>query len=110
MKILILDDDQTRHLLLSDQYRDMEQAHVTTAAKAIAAVRSERFDVVTLDHDLGDWQHNTTGTDVVRAIVSLPAEARPARVIMHTGSSRDGLRCLEMLRAAGIPSAWEPAP
>ncbi len=62
MRALIVDDDKVRGKAIADGLSDyMTSVVVVTALPAIKAVRTRRFDVIFMDHDLGEQM---TGVDV----------------------------------------------
>ena len=115
-RILILDDDGTRHAAFAARYSDAERVHVHSVAEALAALRDDgpRFDLATLDHDLGEWQidcygkREITGLEVAVAIARMDEERRPARVVVHSWNPPGALRMLDYLREAGVPCSYEP--
>lgn len=56
MRVLILDDDDERHQYFAEIYGGQEVVHVRKYSEALSALDSQRpFDVIQLDHDLGDF-------------------------------------------------------
>lgn len=53
MKILILDDDETRHEQFRTNFAKHQLVHTYTVDEAIRALKIHRFDCIMLDHDLG---------------------------------------------------------
>lgn len=94
LKILILEDDQNR----IDTFRTKLSRHtlffVSTAADAIAWIRSEAeagaaFDVIFLDHDLGgeafvNTNNKNTGSEVVRWLTSYQGVLEQPYIIIHS--------------------------
>lgn len=60
-----------------------------------------KFDVVSLDHDLGDYM---TGWDVVDKLLELPEEQRPNQVIIHSANFPAGKKMAEALQEANFPN------
>lgn len=108
MRLLFLDDDQTR----IDQFYEWTRGHdltvVMNAEDAIFVLsRDEPFDLIFLDHDLEDMHYTpqgyqerpeTTGDAVAQWLVANP-EKRPKRAIVHSwnpdGAQRMGARLHE---------------
>lgn len=93
LRVLVLDDDDTRHNLFREWLEEHEAHHVHTAAQAMKALHNEpRFDIVCLDHDLGILS-SAPGSDVSGAVVAqfiahgLDEEKQPRRVIVHSWNS-----------------------
>jgi two-component system response regulator RegA len=97
LKILLVDDDESNRLTLSVLLED-EDFHVTTAAsraeaEALVSAQSD-YDVVLLDHTLGDG----FGTD----LIPLLRERIPrAKVVAMSGSS--GAEMMLMQADAALP-------
>ena len=53
MRILILDDDHSRHKQFSKKYASEDLTHVFTAHVCIELLKRYEYDYVFLDHDLG---------------------------------------------------------
>lgn len=114
MRILFLDDDEVRH----DRFRKMtighEVWHVRTVAEARKALAARVYDLVCLDHDLGGKQmvesrsEEGTGYHVAMAMEALPAEQRPADVVVHSYNPIGALRMANRLRSAGFRVTQAP--
>jgi hypothetical protein len=125
MKILILDDVQRR----LDVFRAMYEAQgheVVTVMKyydCIAQLEAHQWDLVHLDHDLGEFVDDAdfyldgkgqrqfyTGSHVVGEIIArtfLHGKSVPNRVIVHSINPR-GAHMRDDLNRYGIPTTWEP--
>lgn len=124
MKILILDDNMDRHEAFARHYIGHDVQHVTHALSCIAALGAARFDIVHLDHDLGDFESENgeadywvdgwgsrreyNGQNVALALVDLPDELLPGQVIIHSVNPEGARRMLAIVANAGIPVVWEP--
>jgi hypothetical protein len=129
MKILIVDDEQDRCDILADEYSrqylgaehpatgrvrvDGELVH--SACGAIATLRTEVYDVVCLDFDLGDSpdaimnrRPELTGDVVVSAILLDPHISRPGHVRVHSLSIGRGYAMVTRLRAGGVSAEYRP--
>lgn len=103
MRILFLDDSQPRH----DAYRSWTIGHVVehvhTVRQALAALKGERFDLASLDHDLceassiGQPATEPTGYDAAMALAEMPAERRPRAVAVHSMNPAGASRMVEAL-------------
>jgi coenzyme F420-reducing hydrogenase alpha subunit len=109
MKVLFLDDMQERHDLVDQSIpANAEVTHVYTAQQAIDSIKfnNSRWDVVCLDHDLGQGHglsdnEAPTGMEVVDYLLDLTEEKRPAIVVVHTWNAPAGDRMEEKLRQNG---------
>lgn len=105
MKILFLDDERWRHELMDRRHADDIVQHVYTIHQFKNALAKERFDVVSLDHDLvpSDLTYDCeTGMDAVRHLVSMPRELVPPRIIVHSWNARAAGEMMTALRDAGF--------
>ena len=124
MKVLVLDDNPYRHATFAKTFVDHEVTHVTHALKCIDIIQAERFDVIHLDHDLGDFEdeHGSAdywvdgwgsrreynGQNVASEIASLPAHMCPGEVVVHSVNPEGARRMVSIIAAAGIPVTWQP--
>lgn len=121
MRIMVLDDDETRHAAFDRAFSADVLEHTWTYWDAVALLEnSQAFDVVYLDHDLGDTEDapsvagmygdvELTGADVARFICrELEASKRPARAVVHSWNVVGAATMVAMLRGAGIPCSHEP--
>jgi hypothetical protein len=87
-KVLFLDDQMVRHDKASLHATKHAWAivHVYTAQEACAALEKQVFDIVFLDHDLGE--DGGCGMDVVDFLVELQVKAGkerlPHQIIIHS--------------------------
>jgi hypothetical protein len=116
MKMLILDDDETRHYWFSFRFSDHERTHVRNYFEAIDALVSDRFDIAFLDHDLDELavspqyvdHRPLNGMDVVRFIINLPEADRPKHFVVHSLNPVGGLRMHNELLRNGCESIRWP--
>jgi CheY-like chemotaxis protein len=114
-KILILDDDRVRHYCFDEKfaidYPDAKIDHVYTANECIEALkRTDKYDLVHLDHDLGDFgpysdEKEHTGVDVCRWMAGtdgLTEDKRPDMIIVHSWNATGAKRMIDILRDAGF--------
>lgn len=111
MRILILDDNEDRHRVFAEKYFEHELVHAYGYYEATDALsKNGKFDLVHLDHDLGDFpqlhkpdreasmygSRELTGYDVaVYMFLDLPVHKRPDLVIVHS-INPDGAHSIEM--------------
>jgi CheY-like chemotaxis protein len=130
LRILVLDDDDTRHEWFKEYFKDFEAQHVYTVDGAITALIADpQYDFVFLDHDLNDNQYKSvthidgdnipgfvgqcrkelTGLDVTLFIARiLEPEKRPKEVVVHSWNPPGAERMIQMLREVGIKThKWE---
>lgn len=102
MRALLVEDSDLLTRALARQYRaaGYDVACAGDGTHALATLLSaDRFDLVSLDHDLGDGPN---GEDVARAIANLPQDARPTAVFIHSGNDAGAARIDDVLHDAGI--------
>lgn len=80
MRVLFLDDEDWRHRVADERWSEAELWHARTVQQFRNALDGWRFDVVSLDHDLGDGED---GKAAVRHLVGLELDPKP-RVIVHS--------------------------
>ena len=68
MKILILDDQETRHVYFKEAFKSHTLSHVYTSNECIDKLSEEEFDCVTLDHDLGRLEMVESGENTGYAV------------------------------------------
>ena len=96
MRILFLDDDNRRHdyfeyAMLSNA-KEHEVVHVHTAKAAIEAlISNERFDLVHLDHDLGNGVGNN-GYEVAVFISTMSGSTVPRKIVIHSSNQQGAER------------------
>lgn len=117
--ILILDDDPVRHRAYAKKYQDDKVIHAWTYTEFVAAYKSSDWDIVHLDHDIGDnvrtpdtWTDGwgvtriRTGRDAADFITS--SHNRPKKVVIHSINPVGSRAIMGVLRQADIPVVWEP--
>lgn len=110
MRILVLDDIETRHEVIGKMLkrRGHEVVHVYTYDDAVNALQGERFDEMFLDHDLECYvpsmygSRELTGTEVARSVACLPKEKQPTRVTVHSWNDAGAKRMRSILQEQGI--------
>lgn len=114
MRVLVLDDDKTRHKTFARNLIGHEKVvHAYTYDDAVEALLSEQFDVVFFDHDLNlldkvsihkeeiDYDgkpRELTGADVALFLVSLPEEKHPQYAIVHSYNHHGAENICSILR------------
>src|SRR3954467_10883234 len=114
MRVLVLDDDNNRHVTFRRNLIGHDVVHVHTYDEAVAALAGERFDVMFLDHDLNlegvhrsvrrdeetgvEWEMN--GAHVAHVIAELPSEKRPDEVFVHSYNPDGASNMIAILHAA----------
>lgn len=120
-RILVLDDDETRHDIFSDALTGNIVTHVWTVDDACHELEAQdKFDLVYLDHDLNDHgvrstmastygEVELTGYDVALFIARRLDEAkRPNKVIVHSWNPPGARMMVACLREVGISATYEP--
>lgn len=124
-KILILDDEDYRHLRILQMHFGQKCFAVKTAEQAIKILQSETFTRIYLDHDLADEHYGLvakvetyisydhymeqkekefnegTGHAVARWLAVNPDRSPRAEIIVHSINPAGSARMLETLKKAG---------
>jgi len=118
MNILIVDDQQLRHDKFIKEYPDDNLFHVYNFDSAAQALDTQKFDMIMLDHDLGDYSgtfadgtpgKELTGYDVALYLVRVVAESNwPEYVMIHTLNNVAAWSIKNLLNTVGIKSAVRP--
>lgn len=115
MRILTLDDMDTRHYAFRRWFAGFDLVETYTAKEAINELKKGNvFDLVMLDHDLA-YEHYEdqdisldfdgemgTGMEVARFISTMSEEQRPKRVVVHSWNRGAAWRMGQVLTEAGI--------
>ena len=113
IKILFLDDDEARHALLKTWCKHADRYY--NYDDCIKALRRNRYDIVSLDHDLGKddelcipglTNKHRTGTDVATFIAALVQKPRMA--IIHSYNPIGAASMQAILDATGIRTMRVP--
>jgi len=113
MRVLVLDDDESRHRRFALNLIGHEVAHVYSYDELAEAVEEadEKFEVMYLDHDLCEDHYRGAssedcgvedGRDAARHIARLPPERRPNLVFVHSMNHSGAKEMVSILVEAGI--------
>lgn len=115
MKILILDDDDTRHRRFAQWFGGYEVDHTFTYAQFAQKYMAGKYDYVFLDHDLNDNAYASvsktenrelTGLDAAKLVAEHPDHAEHA--VVHSWNPEGAKYMLHTLRQANVPvTRWE---
>lgn len=121
MKILILDDDDTRHTTYDMRYVGHDVFHTYNYIAFTDELHSEfQWDLIHLDHDLGDLMSGDTyedgwgitreynGVHATNRICELPDGFIPKKVIIQSINPHDSRVMMNLLERRGIPTEWRP--
>lgn len=121
MRILILDDDQHRHDVFNRAYKGHDVVHAHTYFKFLDELQSgSPWDLVHLDHDLGDLHSADTyvdgwgstreynGQHASLRICELDDAELPRRVIIQSVNPEGARAMRSNLQRRGVPVVWEP--
>jgi hypothetical protein len=121
MRILILDDNSERHKIFKQFYLGHKVTHVYYYSDCIQELKKGGWDIVHLDHDLGEevndadtlvdsWgsQRLLTGLDVVRWMIDYPVKNLAKKVIVHSVNPVGGQKMQEELVQSGFDSILRP--
>ena len=113
LKILFLDDNHTRHALFKTWCQDAD--HCYGYDDCVRLLRLARYDVVSLDHDLGEddelcipgiTNKQKTGTDVAKFIATLVQ--KPNMAILHSYNPLGAEAMAAILHAANVKTMRVP--
>ena len=119
-RILILDDDKVRHDAFDNIYDDCLVEHAYTYSEFVNKLNSGKWDLIHLDHDLGDhtsgdvwidgWgsTREYNGKNAVDRVCELDNSKRPDEIIVHSINPSGAKTMCQSLTRAGIPNKWEP--
>jgi CheY-like chemotaxis protein len=115
-QVLILDDDENRHIEFDRILRGYKVIHVYSASEAINALQnSPPFDLISLDHDLGEFNNSHVyldpgdGTEVAEFInLHLEHDRYPKRVMIHSWNPEGARRMEQLIREVKIPVRVKP--
>jgi CheY-like chemotaxis protein len=111
MKILILDDDESRLKKFRILYMNHEVITVNFAYECIKKLKEDGpFYLCSLDHDLYGKTYASsgpgTGYEVAEWLRDNP-EFKPSKIIIHSFNEKGAAKMLEVLpEATWIPGAW----
>lgn len=115
MRVLALDDMETRQRVFQRWFAGFDLVQVYTAKEAIEALNGPRFDLAHLDHDLEAAHYDIvahptmhgyqtvwgTGMDVVDHILAMPRDLAPVRVIVHSWNMGRAFEMVQRLNEGG---------
>lgn len=111
MKILFLDDDEGRHDAFGSESVGHDITHVRTVGQAIKALKASKFDLISLDHDLGGRHYvpsddpEGTGWHVAKYLASVGTDAC---IIVHSYNVTGAERMIQTLADANISARHVP--
>lgn len=108
MKILILEDSKERMEFFHKRFSEHEIDHVEHAKNAIELLKEKEYDLICLDHDLGDqqmaWDDEDCGMIVAKYLAENPVEAR---IVIHSFNTPRAMAMKYYLPYAEyIPGFW----
>ena len=112
MNILVLDDLPDRHELYDKQYAGEHIHHVYTVLEFFKLIISfpGKFDIMQLDHDLGDPVVAGDGRMAAKLLTLLPEESRPQKIVVHSWNMVCGEEMVRILCEGGYTNvSFEPA-
>lgn len=121
MKILILDDADVRHKVFDLRYEDHDVHHAMTYREFISQLEAgSPWDLIHLDHDLGDYTTGDTfvdswgqtreynGQHAAYKICELSDDMLPKQVIIQSINPEGAKRIKQILQKRGVLVAWTP--
>lgn len=121
MRILVLDDIKFRHDVFDRIYEGHDVRHAYTYSSFVYLLRGVKWDLVHLDHDLGDFVKDAdtyvdgwgktqeyNGQHATMRICELEDALLPGRAIIHSVNPEGARAMKSMLERRGVPVVWEP--
>lgn len=120
MKILILDDMIVRHDFFDKSFKGHDVVHVFTFSDFVKKLENDVFDLIHLDHDLGEdvncdvwfdgWgnKREFNGVDAAVKVCELEDNMLPKKVIIHSINAVGSRSMLNILQRRGIYVDWKP--
>ncbi|MCK9567561.1 hypothetical protein M0R72_01265 [Candidatus Pacearchaeota archaeon] len=117
MRILFLDDNPARHDIMDAQYPLDEIIHVYDIDTYRDALEKyDHFDMISLDHDLNDFEHRSymgdsdlTGRDACGYLMKYLHKA-PAVIHIHSSNEEGARDMAEFLDSRGVKNRWKMFP
>ena len=112
MKILILDDDLTRHEAFKKNFNHHELTHAETAEDTIQHLTNNEFDAVFLDHDLGGMTYVDSHGDIptgytVAKWLNENQERKPNIIYIHSMNPPGAKKMQDLLPGSILaPRLW----
>jgi CheY-like chemotaxis protein len=110
MRILVLDDSETRLKAFRQKLIGTEVVTVMTASEAIEQLDRSVYDAVCLDHDLGDQHMVPSGKDTgyeVAQWLQMHPEKQPAIIAVHSFNTVGAQNIMSLLpHARRVPGLW----
>jgi len=119
VKILFLDDNESRHAQFEYEHQGDSLFKAYTVQEAINFLKDNSpFDIVYLDHDLGPVVTTSnsifpastedTGYEVARYISIMSDKLRPKEVIVHSWNPAGAARMRDILVEADVHVSYKP--
>ena len=110
MRILILDDDSGRHKVFNRKLIGHAVDNVFEAHEAIDLLKGDKYDIVFLDHDLGNKSMVAsgpgTGYEVAQWLRDNP-DKQPNQVVIHSFNPVGAKNIKAILQMATVyPGVW----
>jgi CheY-like chemotaxis protein len=107
MKILILEDNKERHAHFRKNLAQHELLIVERSLECIAALQTEYWDCVFLDHDLGGEEMVPSGRNTGYEVAQFLADhiyRKPPKVIVHSFNTVGATNMVSLVHG----SRWHP--
>lgn len=121
MNILILDDIKHRHDVYDNVYGAGNCLHSYTYTDFLQKLTASPYDLIHLDHDLGDFVANAdtyvdgwgkiqeyNGQHAAMRICELKDHLLPKKVIIQSVNPVGSKAMISMLQRRGVDVSWEP--
>jgi len=110
VKVLILEDSIERQKLFKENFTGAEMVIVETAADAIKALQSQKWDYMFFDHDLGGAAYvketeANTGSGVARWLKEHP-ERMPDNILVHSANDSGAKNIISLIGGQRAPFVW----
>ena len=109
MRILVLDDDPTRHKVFDTLFAGHTLVHVYTVPQLEIQLARRTFNLICLDHDLGDQPGKPgNGQDAAYVVAAHFATTAKPFVLIHSWNTVGARAMVNILQEAGIPCRYRP--
>ena len=109
-KVLILEDSKERQEQFKKNFKDADITIVEHKAEAVAALLSQKWDYMFLDHDLGgkayvNVEEEDSGSGVARWLKDHP-QSMPSHIFVHSVNEAGAKNIISLIGGKHVPFVW----
>jgi DNA-binding response OmpR family regulator len=97
--ILVLDDLGCRHAVIKERYSNHNVVSAYTYDQFVELLGTHKWDLILLDHDLGDYEY--TGQDAAKHIAKHYSH-KETEITVHSWNPDGSRRMVSILRESGF--------